>query len=316
MIILIFTGGDIIKKRIPGWAADLSGMAAGLILVYLSVLLPSSGFGSFLMTLGIFAFWGFQIALVVYGVKALIRLVSRNHTDPEEQTYGAISSGTEVDHLADGMPRVNKRYVYNRNETFRFNSAPEPLSWGGTFLMLFLLFPVGFCFLIIKTIREAGRCYRNGTVLQVVGGLIFILTFAFVLLIVLSGADSLQALLGATALPGYYSVAGLLLFIYGTWLKQRGKTNDSYLKLITMERVTSIDTLAAREKTDYAHASAIVDRLIDSGLLGEAYLSHADRQVIVPGISKKTVRKCRNCSASTVLFSTDPQICDYCGGPL
>ena len=146
--------------------------------------------------------------------------------------------------------------------------------------------------------------------------LLLVPSLGFVLLMVSTGADSPEALLGVIALPSLTAAAALCFVIYGAWLRARGRREDLFRSLITVERLTKLDTLAQRAGTDYAGAASAVEWLIDADLLGGAYLSHNDREVIVPGISERIARRCPSCGGTTVLFANDRQICDYCGGAL
>ncbi len=308
------------KKKMPGWKISLLGLlgsGAFLLLVFLFYAIVDrepGDFGTLLLIVGLLIHFVFQIALVVCLVRMLIRRAQGDHTPPPVRAYQPVDSGVRVDDRpVDGGRSV---YTYNRDESFRFQENAAPMSWGAVCLLLVLIFPVGFYFLIVKTLMEKGRHYRNGSVLLVVGALMLVPSLGFVLLIVFTGADSRKALLAVIAMPCLLAAAGLCFVIYGAWLRARGKREDLFRSLITVERVTGLDTLAQRAGTDYAGAVNVVAWLLDAGLLGNAYLSYNDREVIVPGISERIVRRCPSCGGTTVLFANDRPICDYCGGAL
>lgn len=308
------------KKKMPGWKISLLGLlgsGAFLLLVFLFYAIVDrepGDFGTLLLIVGLLIHFVFQIALVVCLVRMLIRRAQGDHTPPPVRAYQPVDSGVRVDDRpVDGGRSV---YTYNRDESFRFQENAAPMSWGAVCLLLVLIFPVGFYFLIVKTLMEKGRHYRNGSVLLVVGALMLVPSLGFVLLIVFTGADSRKALLAVIAMPCLLAAAGLCFVIYGAWLRARGKREDLFRSLITVERVTGLDTLAQRAGTDYAGAVNVVAWLLDAGLLGNAYLSYNDREVIVPGISEWIVRRCPSCGGTTVLFANDRPICDYCGGAL
>ena len=310
------------KKKMSGWKISLLGMLGSGILILLPPLLPSgsggepSDFSAILIMAGILMFNAFEIALIICAVKALIRRAQGDHTPPPVRAYRAADSGVRVDDRPVDGGAGQSVYVYNRDGDFRFQESATPLSWGLICLMLVLLFPVGFYFLVVKTLMEKGRHYRNGTTLLVLGALLLVPSLGFVLLMVVTGADSRQALLAVIAPPCLLAAAALCFVVYGAWLRARGKREDLFRSLITEERVTDLDALAQRAGTDYAGAASVVGWLIDADLLGGAYLSHNDREVIVPGISQRIARRCPSCGGTTVFFANDRPICDYCGGAL
>lgn len=309
------------KKKRPVWLIELLGAVICFVLVLpfgeLSQLNEDSTILAMPMIIVLLGFWGFLISLIVHGIKALIRLSTRKHVDPSVRTYQKIRSGALVDGKTDGFSGGRGQYTYNRDEgDFRFAGAQESLSWGIVFLMMVLMYPIGFYYMVVKTTQERGRYYRNGATIQFVGGIFFLLFTGLLIMTVRTGVDNQEFMRSMFGIFGIPAGACLLLLIYGTWLRIRGSMYDRYRTLITVEGVTDLDEIAKREGTTFARAAERVEWLIDSGLLGNAYLSYIDREVIVPGISKKIVRRCRNCGGTTVLMSTDPQICDFCGGAL
>ena len=294
-------------------------LVAGGIFVILSLfdaISDSGTIGTIALILSVAAIDVLIIVFIIHGIKALNRRLKGEHAEPAARTYIQADSGVRVDDLEDGVVKKQEVFVYNHDETFRFNKDAAPLSWGFIIFMLILFFPYGFFLLIVKTINERGKAFRNGAALQTLGTVILVLFLGFALLIALTGADSRQAFIAFVVFPFVISVMASLLIAFGSWLKRRGREEDTCRSLITMEGITSIDALADRCDTNYAYVSAIIDRLIDAELLGDAYLSHEDREVIVPGISEKIARRCRNCGGTTVLFSNDPRICEYCGGTI
>ncbi len=309
------------KKSLTGWRRDLVGMAACFALEMVGAILDSVPFLSVLaiplLLIGCFGFLIFAGILVVRGVRALVNRSTKDYEDPEVKVYSGISTGAVVDGKLCDAEAARRRFVYNRKgEIFRFNGEGSPVSWPLCFVGLISFFPIGMYMIIAKTLQEKTRYYKNGAVLTVVGGLLALVNLAFILLICVTGADSLQALIAVCAGPTYVFLIGFSLFVYGLWLKRRGRENDNFIKLITQEQVTNMDEIAARQKMSYARAADVVERLIDDGLLGGAYLYHPDREVVVPGISKKIVRVCPKCGATTTLYASHEMICDYCGGEM
>lgn len=297
----------------------ITAMVVGGLFVILSLfdaLSDSPAFATIALLLWLPAAEVLLVVLIIRGVKALAKRIKGDHIEPSVRAYKQSDTGVRVDNLEDGIGKKHEVYVYNQDETFRFNRDAAPLSWGLVFLLLFLLFPFGVYCLIAKTLSERGRAFRNGTTMLTAGIVALIPSLGFILLIAVTGADSLHAFLAVIAAPVVAAVLSIALAIYGAWLKRRGEEEDNYRSLITMDGVTNIDTLAEHNHTDYAHVSTIIDRLINAELLGDAYLSHEEREVIVPGISKKIARRCSSCGGTTVLFSNEPRVCEYCGGTI
>lgn len=295
----------------------------GTIVVVLSLFDAVGGSNDFAAGLSLLSLflWYFAVQIIVVvlavrGVEALVRRAQGKHSKPPVSTYRSVDSGVMVDGLKNGYGTNGEVYIYNRDEAFRMNPDAAMLSWRLICLLLFLVPPFGAFLLVAKTREERENGNRNGAVLQVYGILIALLSSAFILLIAVTGADSIQAFLAVIALPGVTTALGSAVAIYGKWLKCRAQKEDLYRKLITVNRITDLDALAGQTGSDYAHVSTIVDRLINTGLLGNAYISHYDREVIVPGISQKIARRCSSCGGTTVLRINDSLICDYCGGNL
>lgn len=309
------------NKHLTGWRRDLAGMAFNFGLAMVGVMLDGvrglSGLSLTLVLIGCFGLLVFEAILVIRGIRALIRRSTKNYEEPEIKVYKGISTGAVVDDKLCDAEVEKRRFIYNRKgELFRFNKEGSTITWPLCFVALVSLYPFGMYMIIAKTLQEKTRYYKNGVVLTVVGGLLALVNLAFILLICVTGADSFQALIGVCAGPAYIFLIGFSLFVYGLWLRHRGHENDDFIKLITQEQVTNMDEIAARQKMSYAKAADIVERLIDDGLLGGAYLYHPDREVVVPGISKKIVRVCPKCGATTTLYASHEMICDYCGGEL
>ena len=307
------------KRQDSSGNSRITAMVVGGLFVILSLfdaLSDTPTFATIALLLWIPAVEVFLVVLIIRGVKAFAMRIKGGHIEPSARAYKQADSGVRVDNLEDGTGKKHEIYVYNQDETFRFNRDAAPLSWGFVFLLLVLLFPFGVYCLIVKTLSERARAFRNGTTMLTAGIVALIPSLGFILLIAVTGADSLHAFLAVTAAPAAAVVLSIALAAYGAWLKHRGEEEDNYRSLITVEGVTNIDTLAEHNHTDYAHVSTVIDRLINAELLGDAYLSHEEREVIVPGISQKIARRCPSCGGTTVLFSNEPQICEYCGGTI
>lgn len=308
------------KKKIPIWLLYLLGMVVCFVITGVGIKLENVPVLSLIQTpvimIGVFGHMIFLTCLIVHGIRALIRMSSRGHVAPTAVAYRGIHTGTIVDGKPNPAEEARRVYVYNRPAPFRFNGAAEPLSWPLVIGLLITIFPAGLYFLIIKCVKENAYSFKNGAVIQVIGG-IFALWHLLLFVFFFTGA-SLTDKATIVMLAGIFGLflLGLCAFIYGTRLKGQGRENDTMLRLITEEGITNMDAIADRLHLSYAQATAIVDRLIEDGLLQNAYLYHPDREVIVPGISKKIVKYCPRCGGTTTMYSTEQPICSYCGGDL
>lgn len=205
------------------------------------------------------------------------------------------------------------RYKYSGN---CYYANGKYINWTTVFLSMSVLFPVGIYYLIRKLSYEKMRYLSNGIILTIVGSAFVIITAPIVALIITAAYGNLRDILLLTAFPGTYMLTGLSMIITGIVLKQKGITNETYMTLVTEYEVTNLDSLRTELNTTYSDVTDRLMKLIDIDLLPDSYIYHKDREIIVPGISKKVAIKCNICMGTTVLYSNEEQICTYCGGKL
>ena len=197
------------------------------------------------------------------------------------------------------------------DDTFYVEGGKAEVTWGSVVLSLLVLPPLGIFYLIRKAVQEKSKYYLNGVKMKVMGS-VFMIATALPILILTMGEGKISTKIAVIALPGFYALLGLSIFIIGYVFEKKGKTNEGYLSAIFLDKETRLDVLAKRQNATYSQAVDTINKLIDNGYM-QGYIYHADREVIVPGISKKIAFKCYNCGGTTVLYSNDERVCVYCG---
>ena len=290
------------KRKLPRWAVYLIGIGISLFLSALGSLFMGTRFEDLGITLSVIL--GFialilLLALLIHGLRGIVHRATKDHPSVEEE-------------LAQrGTPSAR-----SKKEVFRANPSAQDATWPVVITLLVTLFPMGIYLLILKTSYEKTRYFSNGVRLMVLGAVMMVPTLGFILLVLHSGATRARDLWMLTGIAGVPFLVGLFCFVFGWVLRHRGLENDAYRRLILVDRVTDMETITQRMRTDYAHATRVIERLMDSELLPDAYLYHRDHELIVPGISKKIALRCKHCSGTTVLYSNEDRICAYCGGAL
>ena len=302
------------KRKLPRWVVYIIIFFASFLLIIPAIPLLNANKDSFF---GIVLAMGFVfgshfaiIALIVYVVKAIVKKVTSKKEKPKVVSYQEIKYPGEVGN--NGQTPL-KSFTYNTDDTLRLNPEAPALSWGYIALFLVILFPVGVFFLIRKVMHEKTQYYDNGVKMIVMGVLSMVLTVPLILLIIITGADSARALIIVNAIPGMYALFGAVSVVLGVRFKQKGKQWNAYMKAIVNDKITNIDMLAKMAKTTYSGAVDVIQKLIDSRLLEGAYIYHRDREVIVPGVSKKIAFRCKYCGGTTVQYANDEKECVYCG---
>ena len=305
------------KKKLPKWAFFLILFGASVLLFIIGSLIAKNEATSFLGDIIAFpASLGtqvFPIILIVYLIKAIVRatrkkLVSERKA-PREVTYNEIHYSGDVDE----KKTVLKRFSYNKNDILRLGKNAQPLYWGFVVMFLLFLFPMGLFFMIKKVHYEKTRYFDNGVNMIITGGFFTGVALPIVVLLSYPWHDLSRENIILASLPLIVAIFGVILIIAGMILRRKGKINEYYMSLIVNERITNIREIAKRGRTTYSKASERIQKLIDADFLSGAYIYHRDKEVIVPGVSKKIAVYCKNCGGTTVLYANDKRECDYCG---
>ena len=302
------------KRRITRWMVYVIVLLLSIMMMLPAGLLLSenkeSFFGLVLMIISIFGFHFSAIALIVRAIKAIVKRSTAKHERLKEVSYNEINYSGDVEATRQ---TTSERFSYNVDDTLHLDQSAPELSWGVVVLYLLILFPVGVFFMVRKIIHERTHYYDNGIKMIIMGAVFMALTVPVILLFLITGADNTKSLIIVTMIPGVYAVFGAVSIVLGLIYKCKGKENETYMKAIVYEKITKIDTLAGIAKTSYSGAANVIQRLIDSDMLKGAYIYHKDREVIVPGISKKIAFRCKNCGGTTVLYANEKKECIYCG---
>ena len=233
-----------------------------------------------------------------------------NFKEPEAESFSEVTEEKiPVNSVNVSKKLLVKTYTYNTDD------SESVCSWGLVFLWFIIgLAPVGIYYFIRKLLNEKYHIYENG-LMSLLLGIVLIIFFSPMMIIILI-ESGFSDLFGAGLIFSVQTIIGIILIVCGIVYMHKGKQNAEYMIIITNERITNIDEISKRMKTTYAKSSRIIQDLIENGFLKKAYIYHKDREVIVPGISKKIALKCNNCTGTTVLYSNEEHICEYCGAKL
>ncbi len=240
-------------------------------------------------------------AMVVFVVKGFTARAGNGYTPPQTVS-GSTSSRRK---------RAAAAELYDSAVEMQLGTDTAPMTWLRVGVLMVFFCPVGVFLAIRKTVEEKAFYYENGSRLIVFGVAAMILSAP--LFRVFFGADAFDSMLLAFALP---FLLGLLMLSFGLLIRHKGRVNNDYMTILKIDRITDLDRIAQLMKTDYTHAAAAVQNLINSDLLKNAYVYHRDREVIIPGISEKIALKCGRCGATTVLYQTEKHECVYCGAEI
>lgn len=242
---------------------------------------------------------GFIFIIIGLFSKSQNKITSAHHS-PAEQTYRGISTNQ--------YDKNSNLYTYNKVEYSYANDNVFKLSWWVCLLYCFLFFPIGIYFIFKKLTFEKSLYFKNGVKLQLFSLIYFGISLLLVLIFIADLANSYSW--GVILTPFAF---GLSLLIIGTIYRKKGYQNDKFMTIITEQRITNIYEIARLTNCTYAKACDVIQKLIDTEFLPGAYIYHHDAEVIVHGISKKIACKCRNCGGTSVFYSNEKRICNYCG---
>ena len=300
------------KKKIPGAVKFFLISFLLFVLFSLSVLLfepfPDSETVAYLCVI-LFLASAFFAALAIREIIRKFRSrIEKKHKSPSQITYSKILvPGENTDNSSA------EKYTYNRKTVFRYNDKAEALSWGLVIFMLVLFFPLGVYWMIIKTVNEKASYHLNGVTLNIIGAIYMLISFLVSMIFVREDAEVIKVILLPFAI---IFAVGAAFVVYGFVLRAKGNKLDKYMNIITVEKITQTDRIAAMTNDSYSKTVKTIGILINEGFLENSYIYYRDREVIVPGISKKTAFKCPSCAGTTVLYSNEDRICEYCGGKI
>lgn len=204
----------------------------------------------------------------------------------------------------------HQRYIYNQKSSYSLSN--QNVSWIYVTLAILFFAPYGLFLFITKTAHEKTQYFENG-IKSIIFGLALSVTTATVFFLVFFPEDSINIL---TFVLGAIFVLGIFFIVYGLVLRHKGIVFEKLMILITMKNVTQVDRIALASYMTYAKTIKEINKLIESEILSGAYINYRDKEIIVPGISKKSAFLCKSCGGTTVLYTNEERICDYCGAEL
>lgn len=201
-----------------------------------------------------------------------------------------------------GASEAEKYYPCHMPETNR--------PWWSILILSFILPPLAVYYTIRKLTEETDLCSRNSRRVIVIGSVFMLCGAAEIVFVRLSGSGAEVALY---VLPAFSAFFGAVYLAIGLFWYVRASTYDRYVLALRRDKITNIDEIARRMRTTYARAAQHIREMIERDLLPDAYIHHAEHEVIVPGVSEKIAMKCSGCAATTVLRKNEERICAYCG---
>ncbi|MCR4594179.1 MAG: hypothetical protein K5761_03905 [Clostridiales bacterium] len=211
----------------------------------------------------------------------------------------------------DSTNKYHNTYYYTYNHRVK-GKLESKYSWGSIVLTYLIgLVPLGV-FITLRKITDENEDYqKNGTYSLLFGVILTINNVLISIYFIAKGGLSY-----ILVFPFVYLALGLSFLILGMAFKHKGKVYDKCLNLILNEKITDIDLLAKHMKLSYSQVCRIAYDLIENSFIEDAYIYHRDREIIVPGISNKIALKCDKCGSTSVMYSNEKHICDYCGEQL
>lgn len=311
----ILTGvrrGLMIKRKILIYMLVL---ALSVVLAFFSPMLltenQDSVFLAALVVGSYFLFFGCIIYPIVKAVKAIHNKIVSGKVVPREMSYSRVTRPEDV--------RKSETVVYNKKETFRFDKSAEGYGWGLLTFFFIVFFPVGFFMAVTKIVNEKSNYRSNGTMMAAIGAVFLVPSLAAFAFFAVSEYKQYGTFADSAVILAPFCVAvliSLVILILGCFFARKGGIFDKYMYLITVKRITNIDKIATQLQTSHGKAVRVIKKLINEGLLKNAFIYYTDNEVLVPGISEKTALKCANCGGTTILYSNEERVCGYCGGKI
>lgn len=97
---------------------------------------------------------------------------------------------------------------------------------------------------------------------------------------------------------------------------------QKYIDLVIKQKLTAIENIAAAIPTGYEIAEYDLQKIIDQGLLTDAYIDRTNREIILKEKPSKLTQidqaakrpvTCRNCGATISIAVGETDECEYCG---
>lgn len=216
-----------------------------------------------------------------------------------------------------------KELVDAAGERVKIVRRPPPYPYAGfedkgpfwaCLFMLFLLPPVGMCFVLYKLYQEPQHASDNAITVRATGWVLLVLAALLAGGIAALGASEGEPLIGLMiALPGMMALCASLL-LAAAWQVDRDTRRLARLhSLIFVDAILSIDEVARKMGLRYGETVKLLQQHIDRKELFSCFLDFEKRQIVAPDILPKTATRCRHCGGSTVHIQNVPALCRYCG---
>lgn len=202
-------------------------------------------------------------------------------------------------------------------------------SWPVIIISLYLMWPAGIILLLLRT----GIDRKTAVLVRILADILGVFAWLIVLMSVIAGLDQgfvpdeVNAIL-------FYALVGAVFFLTAGSLKRSVKRTDLYRKLILDDLETDLAYIAGQVGRPYSKAVRDVWKLIDRGILKDAYISEGqvklpmdlepqeDEPVEEPEEDPVPERPqteprivvCECCGGINSL-TTETGVCDYCGSP-
>lgn len=182
-------------------------------------------------------------------------------------------------------------------------------SWTPIIMMFIFFWPIGLFLLIRKLNGDKRASFSSGKKLTKWGWVIIVIGF----ISIVNGLNQ----------TFFFLLAGFALIYLGKKTRKDAEEYKKYIDLIVNKEVYSIHSIASTIAVTPDVARKDIQKMIDKGLFGEAYLNgHADEIVLMEARASKnhqanhpfemSIALCSSCGAKNKVGQGQVEHCQYC----
>lgn len=119
---------------------------------------------------------------------------------------------------------------------------------------------------------------------------------------------------------------GVFFILQGLKIKKRLKRFRTYVRIISTERITSIDLIALKLNQSIDFVRNDLQKMIDKKYFANAYIDKENNEIVISGLSFDTsdereitnpeVVQCKSCGAMNTKQMGSAAKCQYCGSSI
>lgn len=285
--------------------------------------------GSFLLGTGLMALWETLDWGILYSIAmVLIMVCSLTLIALIPVAIWAVNLSLKAKkedrlYIQRQQPQPVKELVDAAGDRIKIVRRPPPYPYAGfedkgpfwaCIFMLFLLPPVGMCFVLYKLYQEPQHAPDNVITVRSTGWVLLALAALLAAGIIALGASEGEQLIALMVfLPGMMAVCAAILLAAAAQVDKNTCRLARLHSLIFVDATLSIDGIAKQMGMTYGKTVRLLQSHIDRGELFSCFLDFEQRQIVAPDQLPRTATKCRHCGGSTVHIKDVPALCRYCG---